>query len=202
MTGKGQHRGEAGSWEEKVAFLQAELERAKSREDLFRLQMEETRSKAGQAFAFQVELAQQQEETLEEYHKRERAMLSELEAAKKEAGRAGDLAARLAVVPMVLEARGLDVTPRTVEGLAAHGDTVSAALLQTIHDDEITHVAAGRRWFEFLCARRGVEPVAEWHALLARYFGGRLKPPFNDESRALAGLTPAYYRGENARAPS
>ncbi|MEI6559891.1 MAG: ferritin-like domain-containing protein [Rhodospirillaceae bacterium] len=107
---------------------------------------------------------------------------------------AGSLAARLAVVPMVLEARGLDVTPRTVEMLAAHGDQTSAALLQAIHDDEISHVAAGRRWFEFLCARRGVEPVAEWRLLLARHFGGLLKPPFNDESRRRAGLSPAYYR--------
>ena len=106
---------------------------------------------------------------------------------------AGNLSARLAVVPMVLEARGLDVTPRTIETLTSHGDAASAALLQIIHDDEITHVAAGRRWFEFLCQRRGVEPVAEWHALLARYFGGRLKPPFNAESRLKAGLTPAYY---------
>ena len=93
-SGKGRS-GEAGTWEEKVAFLEAELERAKSREDLYRLQIEETRSKAGQAFAFQVELAQQQEETLEEYHKRELTMLAELEAAKKEAGRAGELEARL-----------------------------------------------------------------------------------------------------------
>ena len=108
---------------------------------------------------------------------------------------AGSLAARLAVVPMVLEARGLDVTPRTIEGLTAHGDSASAALLQIIHDDEITHVAAGCRWFEFLCARQNIDPVTEWHTLLARHFGGRLKPPINDESRLRAGLTPAYYRG-------
>ena len=106
---------------------------------------------------------------------------------------AGSLDARLAVVPMVLEARGLDVTPRTIATLAGEGDDAGAALLQTIHDDEITHVAAGRRWFEHLCARQGVAPVATWRALVARYFGGRLKPPFNEESRRRAGLTPAYY---------
>jgi uncharacterized ferritin-like protein (DUF455 family) len=109
---------------------------------------------------------------------------------------AGSLAARLAVVPMVLEARGLDVTPRTIATLAGQGDGAAAAALQAIHDDEITHVAAGRRWFEHLCARRGVEPVAEWRALLARHYRGRLKPPFNDESRIKAGLTPAYYAVE------
>jgi len=107
---------------------------------------------------------------------------------------ADDLAARLAVVPMVLEARGLDVTPRTVAGLRAHGDEISAGLLQTIHDDEITHVAAGTRWFEFLCTRRGIEPVAAWHALLVGSFKGVLKPPFNDQSRAQAGLSEAYYK--------
>ena len=106
---------------------------------------------------------------------------------------AGSFTARLAVVPMVLEARGLDVTPRTITTLASEGDAVGAALLQTIHDDEITHVAAGRRWFEHLCARQGVAPVTEWRALVSRHFGGRIKPPFNEESRRRAGLTPDYY---------
>ena len=108
---------------------------------------------------------------------------------------AHDLAARLAVVPMTLEARGLDVTPRTIEGLRRHGDEDSAALLQAIHDDEITHVAAGVRWFEVLCARRGVEPVATWRRLLQGSFKGALKPPFNIESRERAGFAPAYYTG-------
>ncbi len=105
---------------------------------------------------------------------------------------AHDLAARLAVVPMVLEARGLDVTPRTITELATHGDGASAALLQTIFDDEITHVAAGRRWFEVLCQRRGLEPVATWRALLETHFRGTVKPPFNLEARARAGLSAHY----------
>jgi len=108
---------------------------------------------------------------------------------------AHDLAARLAVVPMVLEARGLDVTPRTVAELARPGDGASAAVLQTIFDDEITHVAAGCRWFEVLCRRRGVEPVATWRTLIGRHFGGIPKPPFNHEARARAGMAPAYYQG-------
>ncbi len=106
---------------------------------------------------------------------------------------AHDLAARLAVVPMVLEARGLDVTPRTVAELAAHGDGATAAVLQVIFDDEITHVAAGCRWFEWLCARRGVEPVTTWQGLIADHFGGAMKPPFNRDARGRAGMAACYY---------
>ncbi len=106
---------------------------------------------------------------------------------------AGDLAARLAVVPMVLEARGLDVTPSMIAGLKAAGDVAGAAALQTIHDDEITHVAAGRRWFQAICTRRGCDPVATWQTLVRRYFKGELKPPFNIDSRNRAQLTWDFY---------
>lgn len=106
---------------------------------------------------------------------------------------AHDLAARLAVVPMVLEARGLDVTPETVRRLRDFGDAESADLLQTIHDEEIGHVAAGRRWFVHLCAERGAEPVALWQELVGRHFRGGLKRPFNVTSRQLAGFGPEYY---------
>ncbi len=109
------------------------------------------------------------------------------------AGTAGDLAARLAVVPMVLEARGLDVTPAMIVALTGAGDAESASVLQTIHDDEIGHVAIGRRWFEHLCACRGVEPVATWQTLVRAHFKGALKPPFNRASRDKAGLTAAFY---------
>jgi Protein of unknown function (DUF455) len=67
---------------------------------------------------------------------------------------AHDLAARLAVVPLVLEARGLDVTPAMISNLRRFGDDAAADALQIIHDDEITHVAAGRRWFEHVCAEK------------------------------------------------
>ncbi len=106
---------------------------------------------------------------------------------------AHDLAARLAVVPMVLEARGLDVTPETVRRLREFGDAESAALLQTIHDEEITHVAAGRRWFGHLCAKRGVDPVETWQDLVKRYFRGGLKKPFNVTSRQAADFGPEFY---------
>jgi uncharacterized ferritin-like protein (DUF455 family) len=106
---------------------------------------------------------------------------------------AHDLAARLAVVPMALEARGLDVTPATVEALRRHGDDASADILQTIHDEEIGHVGAGCRWFDHICAKRGVDPVTTWQALIRQYFRGGLKPPFNDVSRAKAGMGADFY---------
>jgi len=103
------------------------------------------------------------------------------------------LAARLAVVPMVLEARGLDVTPPMIERLRRAGDDASADILQRIHDEEIGHVATGRRWFEDDCRRRGHDPEKRFHALVGEYFKGSLKPPFNHGSRGRAGLSPAYY---------
>ena len=108
-------------------------------------------------------------------------------------GTAGDLTARLAVVPLVLEARGLDVTPAMVESLTAAGDLATAAILQTIHDDEIGHVAVGRRWFEHVCARRGDEPIPTWQALVRKHFKGALKRPFNTASRDKAGFAAAFY---------
>lgn len=106
---------------------------------------------------------------------------------------AGDAAARLAVVPMVLEARGLDVTPATIARFTAAGDLPTAAILDRIFRDEIVHVAAGTRWFESLCDARGIDSRQEWRALLGRYFGGTVKPPFNDSARESAGLTRDYY---------
>ena len=106
---------------------------------------------------------------------------------------AQDAAARLAVVPMVLEARGLDVTPVTIERFEAAGDEATARILRRILSDEVRHVAAGTRWFESCCAERRIAPQTEWRSLLERYFGGAVKPPFNDSARATAGLTRDYY---------
>lgn len=106
---------------------------------------------------------------------------------------AHNLRARLAIVPLVLEARGLDVTPMMVEKLRSVEDDESADILDVIHRDEITHVAAGQRWFQFLCARDGREPEAEFHYCVRHYFKGELKPPFNEVSRQAAGMPRAYY---------
>jgi uncharacterized ferritin-like protein (DUF455 family) len=106
---------------------------------------------------------------------------------------AGDRLARLAIVPMILEARGLDVTPATIARFEAGGDSVSARILDRIYRDEIRHVAAGVRWFRHFCAERRFEPSDQWRALVQRHFKGSLKPPFNDSARNAAGLTTDFY---------
>ena len=107
---------------------------------------------------------------------------------------AHDLLARLAIVPMVLEARGLDVTPDMIKRLHAAGDQQSAEALTIIHDDEIGHVAVGKRWFDHVCATRGLtDPVAAWQDLVRKHFKGGLKPPLNTTSRDLAGFPEHYY---------
>ncbi len=110
---------------------------------------------------------------------------------------ADSLLARLAIAPMVLEARGLDVTPGMAERLAAAGDIESAAILQTIYTDEIGHVATGVRWFEALCARRRLSPEPAFANLVRNRFRGSLKPPFNDAGRQAAGMAAAFYAGRN-----
>ncbi|MGE0260138.1 MAG: ferritin-like domain-containing protein, partial [Alphaproteobacteria bacterium] len=109
------------------------------------------------------------------------------------AATAHDVLARLAVVPLVLEARGLDVTPEMIARLDRAGDDKSAAVLDRIYRDEIGHVAAGRRWFEWFCARQEREPLATFQALVRRHFSGALKPPFNRRAREEAGFAAAYY---------
>lgn len=104
-----------------------------------------------------------------------------------------DVAARLAVVPMVLEARGLDVTPAMRDRLLEQGDSRGARLVQRILDDEIRHVAAGAKHFNELCAKAGIQPQNHWRALVARHFRGTLKPPFNDSARLAAGLSREWY---------
>lgn len=106
---------------------------------------------------------------------------------------AGDLHGRLAVVPMVLEARGLDVTPGMIEIFRAAGLTEAVDALETIYAEEVGHVAYGAKWFNWLCGRDGLDPKSEFHTLVRRYFHGSPKPPFNEEKRAEAGLPPDFY---------
>jgi uncharacterized ferritin-like protein (DUF455 family) len=109
------------------------------------------------------------------------------------AATADDLLARLAVVPLVLEARGLDVTPEMAATLERVGDPQSAAVLRRIYRDEIDHVAAGVRWFDELCRARDLVPEETFRERVRRYFKGELKPPFNREARAAAGFPARYY---------
>lgn len=108
---------------------------------------------------------------------------------------ASDLLARLAVVPLVLEARGLDVTPAMIAKLEQVEDGESAAVLKVIYEDEIGHVAAGRRWFAWAAEARGLDPWTAWPQLVRRHFRGSLKPPFNHEGRAAAGIPRSGYEG-------
>jgi uncharacterized ferritin-like protein (DUF455 family) len=108
---------------------------------------------------------------------------------------AGDPLARLAVVPMVLEARGLDVTPSMISRFEAAGDMRSGRILRRIADDEIDHVAAGVTWFRFLCDAMRIDCVQSWQLLVRRYFQGTVKPPFNDSARDRAGLTKEMMAG-------
>ncbi len=104
-----------------------------------------------------------------------------------------DLMGRLAVVPMVLEARGLDVTPNMIELFRKAGDDRAVEALETIYAEEVGHVAYGSKWFHFLCGRDNLDPKPVFHDLVRRYFHGPLKPPFNEEKRAEAGLPPDFY---------
>lgn len=106
---------------------------------------------------------------------------------------AHDALARLAVVPMVLEARGLDVTPTTIDRFEAAGDTATARILNRIVTDEVRHVRAGTKWYVFGCSRERIDPETSWRDYVRRYFRGLVKPPFNDSARESAGLTRDYY---------
>ena len=101
---------------------------------------------------------------------------------------AGSGLARMALVPRVLEARGLDVTPGMIVKLRSLGDEATAAILETILREEVAHVAAGSRWYRWHCERAGIEPHARFRELLREYASGVLHKPFNTEARLEAGF--------------
>lgn len=101
---------------------------------------------------------------------------------------AHDGLARMALVPRVLEARGLDVTPAMISKLRSLGDATTADVLEVILREEVAHVAAGTRWYHWYCARVGAEPRKRFKELLGEYAGGYLRGPFNLEARLLAGF--------------
>ena len=104
-----------------------------------------------------------------------------------------DLLARLAIAPLVLEARGLDVTPTMIDRLKSVGDEKTANALGIIMTDEITHVSVGKRWFDYMWGMDHLDPVSTWHSLVKRYFHGDLKPPFNIAARNAARFSAASY---------
>jgi uncharacterized ferritin-like protein (DUF455 family) len=103
----------------------------------------------------------------------------------------GDPLVRMALVPRVLEARGLDVLPAIMQKLASCGDHAAAAILKIIHADEIGHVSLGNRWYAYLCSERGLEPVATFRKLLREYNAPKLRTPFDTAARRAAGFSAA-----------
>lgn len=101
--------------------------------------------------------------------------------------------ARIAIVPMVLEARALDITPATIIRFRAFDDHRTARLLERIVDDEIRHVAAGTKWFLWSTNRSGLNPQETYQMLVRQHFRSGLKAPFNDSARSKAGLTLEFY---------
>lgn len=106
---------------------------------------------------------------------------------------AHDPLARLAIVPMVLEARALDITPATIARFEAAGDMISAKMLRRIMRDEIRHVSAGTKWFRSATNHLSLDAAVHYQMLVQRHFRGGIKPPFNDSARHEAGLTRDFY---------
>ena len=101
----------------------------------------------------------------------------------------GDVLARMALVPRTLEARGLDATPPMQARLQQAGDHRAVEILAVILRDEVGHVAIGNHWYRFLCAQRGLDPLAHYAELARRHEAPPLRPPFNLEARRRAGFT-------------
>ncbi len=101
---------------------------------------------------------------------------------------AGDVLARMALVPRTLEARGLDASPPVRARLAGAGDHAAAAIIDIILRDEVGHVAIGNHWYRWLCAQRKLEPVATYAQLAEQYRAPKLRGPFNLEARRAAGF--------------
>jgi uncharacterized ferritin-like protein (DUF455 family) len=99
--------------------------------------------------------------------------------------------ARMALVPRVLEARGLDVTPGMIMRLRSVGDDESADILETILLEEIPHVAAGTRWFLWCCEREKLEPRTMFQILIRDAAKGSIRGPYNYEARLEAGFDEA-----------
>lgn len=102
-----------------------------------------------------------------------------------------DVLARMALVPRLLEARGLDATPPMQARLARAGDHRAVEILTIILRDEVGHVEVGNRWYRHLCAQRGLDPLMHFRSLAAQHGAPRLKPPFNLEARRRAGFEEA-----------
>ncbi|KAL4781271.1 hypothetical protein BJX76DRAFT_21299 [Aspergillus varians] len=106
---------------------------------------------------------------------------------------AHDLRARISIIALVHEARGLDVNPMTIAKFRNARDAESVQVLEVIHNDEITHVTTGHRWLTWICQEEKTDPVEVFRSNVRKYFIGGLKEPFNRDARAIAGMDGRYY---------
>ncbi|KAI0195047.1 beta-1,4-xylosidase [Astrocystis sublimbata] len=106
---------------------------------------------------------------------------------------AHDLRARISVIALVHEARGLDINPLTIEKFRAAKDMESVEVMTIIHNDEITHVTTGHRWLSWICEQEGTDPVQVFRSNVRKHFSGGLKGPFNVAGRQQAGMDSSYY---------
>jgi len=102
---------------------------------------------------------------------------------------ADDPLVRMALVPRVLEARGLDVAPGMIEKLRESGDKVMVNVMETILRDEVGHVEIGSRWFRYLCERRGLDPDSIYRELFSAYMNDQIRGPLNHKARLKAGFS-------------
>jgi uncharacterized ferritin-like protein (DUF455 family) len=115
---------------------------------------------------------------------------------------ADDHVARMALVPRVLEARGLDVTPPMIDKLRHHGDHATVACLEVILAEEVGHVAIGTRWFHWACLQRGIEPEATFRLLVSQHAAAAVRGPFNVAARHRAGFSAGEMAWLEASGPS
>ncbi len=96
---------------------------------------------------------------------------------------------RMALVPRLLEARGLDVTPKMIQRLKSLGDLQTVSILETILNEEIGHVSIGTRWYNYACEKQGVDPELTFVELLEKHHKIPLPGPLNSDARLLAGFS-------------
>lgn len=112
-----------------------------------------------------------------------------------------DLRARISIIALVHEARGLDVNPMTIAKFRKAGDAESVEALEVIHNDEITHVTTGHRWLTWICDQEGTDPVQVFRSNVQKHFNGPIRGPFNEEARLQAGMDKRYYDNAGGPAP-
>ncbi|KAG7401124.1 hypothetical protein PHYBOEH_002682 [Phytophthora boehmeriae] len=112
------------------------------------------------------------------------------------ANTAADLAARIAVVPLVQEARGLDSGDRLVHRMKSMGDKASAKVVEQIVWEECGHVRCGMKWFQHIARvqKREDDQVAYFQELVLQFFPDGLPGPFDVEARLAANMGAEWYQ--------